>query len=559
MRLRELIDQVTGRGRGPLFAAAVALLAGLLSIFTLPPTDRDESRFAEASAQMLETGDFTVPMFQDAPRFKKPVGIYWLQTASVKAVSHVEQRAIWAYRIPSLLGAMLAAAACAWGASAFLRPWASTMAGAILGCTTALSTEATIATTDAALCGAVTLSMAALGWIYLAEHGGKPPGRWTKAFFWLGLAGSVLLKGPIGPMVAVLTIVTLVIWERKARWLRALGWGWGLVIFCGVVLPWALAITVATDGAFWGMAVGGDLAPKLLGGQEGHGAPPGYFLLLSPVLLFPAVLVLPAAAVLAWKHHRAPAIRYALAWLVPSWIVFELVPTKLPHYTLPTFGAIAWLMASALMLPMSARLRWIGAGATLAVAIGVVAVGGVGAEMFGDWASWVWLAIAGALFLATGIVGGVLLIRKRAGTAVGVACGLALAAHGVLLGGFAPSLTSLWLSQRVAQGLSRAGLNPRQGLAEGPVSVAGYAEPSLVFELGASTVLGGAADAADAIEEGRPAVVESADEAAFQKALSERNMRAKLVGAVSGLDYSTGHTQILRLYEAAPDQPAAPG
>src|SRR4029077_5213393 len=97
------------------------------SLFTLPPTDRDESRFAEASAQMLETGDFTTIMFQDEPRFKKPVGIYWLQAASVKLVSNVESRAIWAYRIPSLLGAMLAAFACAWGAAAFLRPWASTM------------------------------------------------------------------------------------------------------------------------------------------------------------------------------------------------------------------------------------------------------------------------------------------------------------------------------------------------------------------------------------------------------------------------------------------------
>ena len=119
------------------------------------------------------------------------------------------------------------------------------------------------------------------------------------------------------------------------------------------MLPWALAITVATDGAFWGIAVGGDLAPKLFGGQEGHGAPPGYFLLLSPVLLFPAVLL---AAGGRWSRAgaRGPsrAIRFALCWLVPSWLVFELVPTKLPHYALPIFGALAWLMAAALTRPL---------------------------------------------------------------------------------------------------------------------------------------------------------------------------------------------------------------
>src|SRR5579864_6159294 len=128
MTLKTYLDQLLAKGRGPLLAAFVALLAGAPSLFTLPPMDRDESRFAEASAQMLESGDFTAPMFQDQPRFKKPVGIYWLQAASVKLASGVERRDIWAYRIPSLLGAALAAAACAWGAATFLRPWAATMA-----------------------------------------------------------------------------------------------------------------------------------------------------------------------------------------------------------------------------------------------------------------------------------------------------------------------------------------------------------------------------------------------------------------------------------------------
>src|SRR5579864_4179922 len=184
MTLKTYLDQLLAKGRGPLLAAFVALLAGAPSLFTLPPIDRDESRFAEASAQMLETGDFTTIMFQAEPRFKKPVGIYWLQALSVKALSSVEQRAIFAYRIPSVLGAMLAAAACAWGAAAFLSPGASVAAGAILGASFLLSTEASIAATDGVLAGAVTLAMAALARLYLAAHGGPPAGRRVKALFW---------------------------------------------------------------------------------------------------------------------------------------------------------------------------------------------------------------------------------------------------------------------------------------------------------------------------------------------------------------------------------------
>jgi 4-amino-4-deoxy-L-arabinose transferase-like glycosyltransferase len=553
MNLRDLVADLTTPRRAPFVAALVALLASLPGLFTLPPTDRDESRFAEASAQMLETGDFTNIMFQDEPRYKKPVGIYWLQAASVKALSSVERRDIWPYRVPSVLGAMLAAGACAWGALAFLKPREATMAGGLMAATMVLSTEANLATTDAALCGAITLAMAALGKLYLAARGGPPVSRWVRLLFWLGLSASVLLKGPIGPMVVGATALTVSLWDRKGRWLLDLGWIWGLIIFCGVVLPWAVAITVTTDGAFWGIAVGGDLAPKLFGGQEGHGAPPGYFLLLSPVLLFPAVLLAPAALVEGWRARTDPAIRFALCWLVPSWLIFELVPTKLPHYVLPTFGALAWLMAAALTRPLDQLERRAGAGLTLAVAVGLAVAGGVGAALFGDAWSWVWEALAAILLVGAGLAGAIWILRKQAGLAAGLACALGIVGHAVLIGALAPSLSGLWLSDRIADGLTQARLNPKQGLAAGPVTVAGYAEPSLVFALGAPTELGSAEAAADAIDEGRPAVVEQRQERAFRQALAADGAGALLAGTVTGLNYSTGHPQVLRLYEPVPD------
>jgi 4-amino-4-deoxy-L-arabinose transferase-like glycosyltransferase len=555
MTLRERVDQFIGRRRAQIMAAAVALIAALPGLFALPPTDRDEARFAEASAQMLETGDFTNIMFQDQPRYKKPVGIYWLQSLSVEVLSSVEQREIWAYRIPSLLGAMLAAAACAWGALAFLTPGEAAMAGSLLAATTVLSTEADLATTDAVLCGVITLSMAALGKLYLAAQEGPPVGRSVRALFWIGLGASILLKGPIGPLVVGLTAVSLSAWDRKWRWLGSLGWSSGLIILAGMVLPWALAITVATDGGFWGAAVGGDLAPKLLGGQEGHGAPPGYFLILSPVLLFPSVLLLPAGVVEAWQRRTDPAIRFAICWLAPSWLVFELTPTKLPHYTLPCFGALCWLMASALRKPLGRRVRWVGAALAAAVGVGFAIAGAVGASLFGTWASWAWELLGGALMAGSGLTAAYFLLQRRAGMAAGLACGIGVIGHGALVGGLAPSLTSLWLSERVSTALAEANINPRQGLAQGPVTVAGYAEPSLVFALGAPTLLGGAEDAAAAIDEGRPAVVEGRQDAAFRAGLASRNLTARGVGQVTGLDYSTGRPQILRLYAPAPSPP----
>src|SRR5262245_3083630 len=101
----------------------VTLLCILPGFFSTPPTDRDESRFAQATKQMIETGEFVDIRFQDEVRYKKPVGIYWLQVGAVKAgqALGVPQAltTIWLYRIPSLIGAAAAVMLTYWAALAF--------------------------------------------------------------------------------------------------------------------------------------------------------------------------------------------------------------------------------------------------------------------------------------------------------------------------------------------------------------------------------------------------------------------------------------------------------
>jgi len=543
--------------RGPAMAALVAFLAGLPGLLAVPPLDRDESRFAQATAQMLETRDFVVIHYQDQPRFKKPVGIHWLQAASVSLVSSPEARQIWAYRIPSLLGAMLAAAACAWGASAFFGAPAGLLAGAMLGTTFLLSTEALIAKTDAALCGTTMLAIAALARIYAAARDGPPLGRSTWAVFWLALAAATLVKGPIAPLVVILTLAGLTVFDRRVGWLKDLNTIWGLILFAAVVGPWAGAVTVATDGGFWTTALAGDLAPKLAGGQETHGAPPGYHTLLAPLLMFPMTLLLPAAAVAAWQRRREPGVRFAIAWLLPAWILFEAMPTKLVHYPLPLYGAVAWLAAAALAQPLGARVRW--GGAALAALVGVLLAGGCFylLSTYGDPSDVTAAALAGLLLAAAGVVGGYMIVRREVRTALIAALGLGLAGHAALAAGLAPRLDPLWLSDRTERAMAKARLLPRQGIAEAPVAVAGYAEPSLVFALGTPTELEGAGEAARAIYEHRPAIVEAREEAAFRQALAVYGARAYVVATIKGLDYSNGDETTLRVYEAADTAPEA--
>ena len=552
MTLDESLARWSGGWRGPALAAFIAFLAGLPGLVAVPPLDRDEARFAQATAQMLETRDFVVIRFQDGPRFKKPVGIHWMQAASVSVFSSPEARQIWAYRLPSLLGAMLAAAACAWGASGFFGGRAGLIAGALLGATFLLSTEAFIAKTDAMLAGTTTLALAALARLYAAQGGGPPAGRAAIWIFWCAIGTAALIKGPVGPMVAALTLVVLAIWDRRTGWMGQLRWWWGLLIFLAIVGPWAGAVTVATDGGFWSQAVGSDLAPKLAGGQETHGAPFGYHTLLAPILAFPITLLLPAACLVAWKHRAEPGVRFALAWLIPTWLLFEILPTKLVHYTLPAYGALAWLAARALAEPLGRVVRWLGAG--LAAAVGVALAGGVFylLSLYGG-ASAAWAAtLAAVLLAAAGLIGGWLLVRGATFGAVAVALGLGLLGHAALAALVLPQFRPLWLSARLEEAMDINRLLPRQGIAEAPVAVAGYAEPSLVFALGTPTELEGPAEAAKAIVENRPAIVEGREDAAFRAALRAYGVRAEEVAKIEGLNYSKGDPMTLRVY-VAPD------
>jgi 4-amino-4-deoxy-L-arabinose transferase-like glycosyltransferase len=544
--------EVLARGwRGRVIAALIALVAALPGLIALPTVDRDEARFAQSTAQMLETGDFISIDFQDQARSQTPVLIHWLQAASVALVSHAEARRIWAYRIPSLLGAMLSAAACAWGAEALFGARPSVVAGGILGASMLLSTEASLATTDAVLCGTVTLAMAAFARLYAAARDEHVAGWRTRLLFWLGLALAILDKGPVAPMIVVLALGGLAVWDRGAPWAKSLGWTWGLLLIVAVVGPWAMAITVRTDGGFWAGAIEGL-------GDGGHGHPPGFHVLLAPLLIFPAAALLPAAAAEAWSGRALSGVRVAIAWLVPAWIVFELLPAKLPHDTLPLYGALAWLAAFALTRRLALWSRWAGAALSLVDGLVLAALTVWIAGRFGDGGA-LWLAvIAAGLAVLAGAAGAAVLLTRHGMAALATAGALGICAHGLIIAGVAPRLSTLWTSQAVVRALDRAKLDPLAGLIPGPITVVGYAEPSLVFALGTETEIGDVGDAGEAISEGSPVVVEAADEPAFAAELAADKLKAVPAAVVTGYDYSRAQPVRLTIYRSL-SPPPEPG
>ncbi|MEM7058663.1 MAG: glycosyltransferase family 39 protein [Pseudomonadota bacterium] len=365
---------VSGLRRAVLILALglAVLIPGLAA---MPVTDRDEARFAQASKQMLETGDLIDIRFQDAPRWKKPVGIYWLQAGAASAFGATEAP-IWAYRLPSVLGALIAAWLTAWAARALVTPRLAVLAGLMMTVPLLMVAEGHIAKTDAALAATATAVLGALAHTAIGRGG---PG--VAAVFWLGLAFAILIKGPIVPVIAASTLTALAWRQQTRQHLRQLYPLPGLAVTALIVLPWLIAIWQISDGAFFQESLGKDMAAKVAAGQEKHWGPPGLYLGLVWATFWPWAALLPLAAGVLWRLRGSVAGVLVIAWVVPFWLILELVPTKLPHYVLPLYpalvlGIVAWL--NTIPDHQSGRLSKISAvliaGPGLVIALGILAV-----------------------------------------------------------------------------------------------------------------------------------------------------------------------------------------
>jgi 4-amino-4-deoxy-L-arabinose transferase-like glycosyltransferase len=559
MSAPSLLDRILGVRRPTLLVLAVCLVACLPGFFSLPPSDRDESRFAQATKQMLETGDFVSIRFGDVARNKKPVGIHWAQAASVSAATALglaTPATIWPYRIPSLIGVIAAALATLWLGARIVGECAALLAALALPVSVVVVVEAHIAKTDAALLGTVAVMMGLFCRAYLAPPAVTPA---MAAGFWAALGVGALLKGPVAPMVAGLAALALWVadWRagRPRDWLAALRPAWGLPLALAIVLPWAVLIWIATDGAFFADAIGGDLGQKVAGADEAHGGPPGYHLLLVSLTLFPLGIVVLRAIPGVWARRGTAPVRVLAAWIIPTWIVFELLPTKLPHYVSVTFPAVlllasAWLLDPARRAPprwlarLSAGLWFVALAALAALAVAVPVVAG----RF-TWGSPIVLAAAGLLAWA-----GWTSLRRNdlAGLA---AAGLVLSplVTGALLQGVLPRAEAFWIAPRVVAAMDRhwAATGGRPPAAERPFATAGFHEPSLVFLAGTDTrLVAGGAEAARHLAE-RPrglALVRERYQAAFMAEAARLGIAPRAVATVSGFNVSRGQRLTLVLY-----------
>jgi 4-amino-4-deoxy-L-arabinose transferase-like glycosyltransferase len=412
--------------------------------------------------------------------------------------------------------------------------------------------EAHLAKTDAALLAAVVAAQGALGLVYTATRSDRSVPRSCALLFWLAEAAAILLKGPPGPALALLTAAALSITDHDIRWLKELRPVAGILLMASIVAPWFIMVEIATRGDFIGDSLSYDLLPKLVGAQESHGAPPGYYLALAVASFWPGSLFIVPAVVWGWRRRCAAAERFLLAWLIPAWMLVELVPTKLPHYVLPLYPALALLaggvLAEGFAKPHGVRVRFL--AGTVKILWGAVTVALASALIllparFGGALS-PWAVAAAPIMVGLGL----LLIVRPCRPMHAAALIATLAAAFVMPAALTvvPGLDLLWLSRTAATVVARHSVPPGKAV----LSV-GYSEPSLVFLLGSATRLVTATPTGDQLAGAGLALVNNHDDAEFRQSLVSHGLTARMLEQITGLDYSAAGTNVLlTLYRLEP-------
>jgi len=245
--------------------------------------------------------------------------------------------------MPSLLASLAAVILTYAIACLFVKREVALFSGILLASSFLINAEAHMAKTDALLLLSVLITQYGLARTYKGDISFL---SWL--YFWAGLGLSILLKGPIVPVIILLAIVTLCCFDRNLSLIKQLRPMTGVLVATAISLPWVIAVQISSSGAFLKKSIGVDLLPKLMGGVESHGMPPGYYLLMLMIAFWPSSLFLWPSLIHFIKAKKDIFFKFIIAWVVPAWIMLEIVPTKLPHYVLPLYPAIAITVAKAM-------------------------------------------------------------------------------------------------------------------------------------------------------------------------------------------------------------------
>lgn len=534
---------------------ALTLATYLPGVVRLPPVDRTEILYATTSRDMLESGNLVDPRFRGEVLDYKPIGTFWLQMASAVVQGEGARGDITTYRLPSLVGVVLAVLATYWLLYSLIGPRGAFLSAALFAITPILAVQANLAVTEGAALWTAVVGQLALLRLYVRREEQAPTG--IALLFWAAQGFGILLNALAVPLVSISTLIALLAFDRNLSWLTRLRPLTGLPIMLLLGSPWLIARAIADGGMpFQSMSWGEVLSA--LGGSQAmkFKAAPGSFTLALILGFLPGTALLVPALKGLWQDRAQALPRFLLAWLIGYLAYLELISSKPALYTVQA------------LFPAAAA----------AVALAMAREGSTGRALTWPRPSLVppWtipplfiLAVFVTLLWATGTLpspataaGALLVAALFALSAKAGRRELPMAWTVLSVGGFAaflaftfglllPGLRTPWPAPRLASAIA-----PLSACGAGPIGLLGFREPSADFVLGRDATLANPAMLAEwsASSVRHIAIVENRQHGQLLKELAARNVPPpQRLGCVEAFNVMRGCSLTFSIYAIGPE------
>jgi 4-amino-4-deoxy-L-arabinose transferase-like glycosyltransferase len=308
--------------------------------------DVDEGRNTVAALEMLESGKWVVPTFNNVLRVDKPALLYWLQATAYHLFGINE----FAARLPSALAGLVTVLLTYELGRRMFNAVTGLLGGLILASTPMICAAARFANPDALLNGCCVLTMLCF-WIGIAASS-----RWWFVTVGTSAGVGVLSKGPVGLILPGAVIGLFLLWTRQLHRLLDRRFLLGGLAFAVVALPWYIWVSVDTKAGFLRGFILTHNVDRFLSSMENHHGSPWYYLAVLVVGSAPWSIFLGLAlwyALPRLKVAQGPAgptvptqelgTRFLLCWIGVYLVFFSVSATKLPNYILPTYAPLALL------------------------------------------------------------------------------------------------------------------------------------------------------------------------------------------------------------------------
>ena len=461
------------------------------SINSLPVLDRDEARYVQSSKQMVESNNYLSIKFQEDYRSKKPIGIYWLQAITINLLADVKQVTnfkyevlnddVWKYRIVSALAVLFSVLLLYLLGKKIITSKASFYSSLILSASLLVIAEAHIAKTDSILLFLSTIIFITL-FKYYKQIGDKNIMNFM--ILWVSMGLSVLIKGPVLIVLFSSSIMLISLLGKNIRWIKNTKPFLGIILVILISVPWFFFMPSEEQRNFLQESFFHDFLGKVRSVQESHGGFPGYYLIGLLFFFFPfSIFFIPLIHFLKISI-RDKNIVFLLCWILPTLIIMELIPTKLPHYILPIYPAIAVLMGLLLADIQSyknlflTKIAYFGYLLYFLISNGILLVIFKANQIYGQINNINFFYYL-FLFILNNLVF-IFIFKKQIKNTFYCLVFYSNIFTAIIYLFIAPSLTMLWTSKNIADLLT----NNEYLENKSTIATLGYNEPSLVFEVG---------------------------------------------------------------------------